>query len=72
MSSWQNADTRRRRVAALSVAMTHSAEKRRCPSCGRGAALKREVIDDYQTVTYCRWKLEGKCDYERSFFADGA
>jgi hypothetical protein len=72
MSSWQNADTRRRRVASLSNAMTQSAERRRCPSCGRGAALKRVELDDFQTVTYCRWKTEGKCDYERSYFAGEA
>lgn len=42
-------------------AMQRSAEKRRCPKCGRGSALKHHS-DEYSYGSYCRWE---DCDYER-------
>lgn len=60
MSSWQNADTRRLRVASLSAAMSRSAESRQCPKCGRKSALKF-VSDEMGFGRYCRWN---DCDYD--------
>ncbi len=47
------------RSSNFSTAMRHSAEKRRCPKCGRGSALSF-VSDDFGFGRYCRW--DG-CDY---------
>jgi len=49
------------------------ADRRRCPSCGRGSAL-RTGSDDwpdvdahvYVTVTECRWRDRGLCDYRKT------
>jgi ribosomal protein S27AE len=49
---------RRRATANTVTAMKRNADRRRCPKCGRGAALVR--LED---VIACRWGLEGKCDY---------
>lgn len=46
----------------ISVHLKRSAEARRCPKCGRGAALKSDANIGLGSVTYCRW--EG-CGYER-------
>jgi hypothetical protein len=44
-NSWLNADTRRRRVAAISKAMRLSAERRKCKACGRRAATSRHDVE---------------------------
>jgi len=36
------------------IAMTFSAESRRCPKCNRKSALKFHT-DDYSYGTFCRW-----------------
>jgi ribosomal protein S27AE len=43
------------------TAMRRSAEKRRCPQCGRGSALKH-YSDDTFFGSYCRW---ADCGYKR-------
>lgn len=43
------------------AAMRRSAEKRRCPQCGRGSALKFHS-DEEMFGSYCRWP---DCGYER-------
>lgn len=57
----RNADQVRRIRAGTSRAMKARAEARRCPSCGRGAAMKR--IEGVGSV--CRW-----CKHERRFADD--
>lgn len=54
----------RRATANTVTAMRRSAESRQCPKCGRKSALVR-FSEDWGYGSYCRWKLEGKCDYER-------
>jgi hypothetical protein len=44
-NSWLNADTRRRRVAAISKAMRLSATRRTCKACGRKAATSRHDVE---------------------------
>lgn len=54
-----------KRTSAFRAAMSRSAEKRRCPACGRKSALVRLPYDPDRgllAVTYCRWE---DCDYER-------
>ncbi len=41
--------------------MRRSAEERRCPRCGRKAALV--VVEE--VGEYCRWGESGKCNYAR-------
>jgi len=41
--------------------MQRSAEKRRCPQCGRKSALKFHS-DDFSFGSYCRWE---DCNYKR-------
>lgn len=48
------------------AAMKRSAEKRRCPECGRGSALKFHS-DEFGYGTYCRWD---DCKYERITLRD--
>ncbi len=41
--------------------MTHSAELRKCPKCGRKGAIKKHIDVDARTESrYCRW-----CDYKK-------
>lgn len=51
------------------TAMKRSAESRQCPKCGRKSALIR-YSDDFMYGVTCRWKIEGKCDYEKFTFRD--
>jgi ribosomal protein S27AE len=50
-----------RATANTVAAMKRGAEKRRCPKCGRGSALKFHS-DDFAFGSYCRWD---DCGYER-------
>lgn len=59
-----NADHKRARSEAARRAGKRSAEHRRCPKCGRGAAIKR-IEDGASITTYCRWVLKGLCTYEK-------
>lgn len=44
-----------------------NAERKRCPKCGRGAALVSVPdLGEYGGLA-CRWALEKKCDYVRLF-----
>lgn len=52
----------RRATANTVTAMKRSAERRKCPKCGRKSALVR-VSEDWGRGSVCRWKAEGKCDY---------
>jgi hypothetical protein len=56
--------SRRRATATTVAAMQRSAERRRCPSCGRRSAIVR---DPTNRMTYCRWAGErpARCDYVR-------
>lgn len=47
----------------VSVHLKRSAEARRCPKCGRGAALKVSRIPGLDSVMFCRWK---DCGYEKA------
>jgi hypothetical protein len=53
---------RRRATANTVTAMVRSAERRRCPKCGRGSALVS--LAEYG-LTFCRWgeTKPPKCDY---------
>ena len=51
---------RKRATANTVAAQVRSAERHRCPKCGRKSAVKN---DAEMRMTYCRWTLEGKCDY---------
>lgn len=62
----------RRDSGSQRAAKRSRAERRRCPSCGRGNALRtgadnRPDLDAhvYVTLTGCRWR-EGVCDYRRT------
>lgn len=46
----------------VSRGMRRSAETRRCPKCGRGAALKVDRNPALGSVILCRWK---DCGYEK-------
>lgn len=54
-----DADLKRRQKKGLSKRMKAEAESRRCPSCGRKAALSRHQDADF-VVRVCRY-----CDYEK-------
>ncbi len=49
------------RSSEFGAAMSRSAEKRRCPKCGRKSALLL-VNDETMFGRYCRWD---DCGYER-------
>lgn len=49
-----------RKGSTFKAAMQRSAEKRRCPKCGRKSALI-SFSDEWQFGSYCRWD---DCDYE--------
>lgn len=46
----------------ISVHLKRSAQARRCPKCGRGAALKCDMNPAIGSVIYCRWK---DCGWEK-------
>jgi hypothetical protein len=55
------------------AAKRRRAEERRCPTCGRGNALRigNEAWDDtdarvYVTIRQCRWTDSGKCTFEET------
>lgn len=37
------------------AAMKRLAERRRCPKCNRGNAVKRTQLDPWTNVSVCRW-----------------
>lgn len=59
MATYQDGGVRRA-TANTVTAMRRSAERRRCPKCGRKSALTFHS-DEVMRGTYCRW---GDCDYE--------
>jgi hypothetical protein len=50
----------------VAAAQRRSAEKRRCPECGRGGAVKF-YSDEYGYGSYCRWD---DCKYARITIRD--
>jgi hypothetical protein len=45
----------------MSEAMRMSAEYRRCPLCGRGAAMVTRYLPDTRLIV-CLWAERGKCE----------
>ncbi len=51
----------RGRSSAFGDAMRRSAERRKCPQCGRKSAIVRlSIAEDALVSAYCRW-----CNYAR-------
>ncbi len=59
-----NDDRSRHHRRRTSEVMKRMAETRKCPECGRKAALKRTTDGDYWHVK-CRW-----CPYEKGGYVD--
>lgn len=58
------------RGVRVAQGLVASAEARRCPECGRGAALV-EVVEPDRRGEICRWTRENLCTYPGVFITRG-